>query len=44
MFGTEFFPTPRSVAYKMMDKISQDARHFLEVEYLFRVLRMRMPT
>ena len=30
MFGTEFFPTPRSVAYKMMDKISSDARHFLE--------------
>ncbi len=30
MFGTEFFPTPRSVTYKMMDKISSNASHFLE--------------
>lgn len=30
MFGTEFFPTPKSVIHKMLKKISPDARHFLE--------------
>jgi len=30
MFDSEFFPTPASVAYKMLEKISEDAKHFLE--------------
>jgi hypothetical protein len=30
MFDSEFFPTPASVVYKMLAKVSPDARHFLE--------------
>src|SRR4051812_42760874 len=30
MFDPEFFPTPRSVAYKMRGKISDSAQHILE--------------
>lgn len=29
-FDPEFFPTPASVAYKMLEKLSSDAKHFLE--------------
>jgi hypothetical protein len=30
MFGEEFYPTPRAVAYKMLSKISKDAENILE--------------
>ena len=30
MFGPDFYPTPRTIAKKMLAKISQDAVHFLE--------------
>src|SRR5580704_9133897 len=30
MFDSEFFPTPGNVAYKMLQKIDGDAKHFLE--------------
>jgi len=30
MFGEEFFPTPRAVAYQMLAMISEEARYFLE--------------
>ena len=30
MFGPDFYPTPKAVARKMLDKISDKAVHFLE--------------
>lgn len=30
MFNKEFFPTPRRIINKMLERISKDARHFLE--------------
>ncbi len=30
MFGTEFYPTPKFVIHKMLNKISLDACYFLE--------------
>lgn len=30
MFGSDFYPTPRNIAHKMVEKISKDARYFLE--------------
>lgn len=30
MFDAEFFPTPATIAHKMLSRVSRDARHFLE--------------
>ncbi len=30
MFNDEFFPTPSNIVYKMLDRVSKQARYFLD--------------